>query len=608
MANQWKIGDRIAGRYKIFHILGGVEGHGGIHSGMGIVYVVYDDNLDMVWALKTFQDQFLKSEKTRDAFRQEALTWIEMGNYPYIVHAHYVEEISGRLFIKMEYITPNQDKRNCLVHYLNGEPLPLEQTLRWAIQFCHGMEYVYSKGVLCHRDIKPENIMITFEGTLKITDFGLAGAIDSDIVIEDTDKINILEPRENIHKGLSLIRIGKGVICGTPGYIAPEVLKGNGANQLSDLFSFGVVLYQMASGDYQSPFFPFLNEPCGVEKLSKLDSPLWPVIRRCLALNPDSRYMNFAQLRSQIEALLKNHFGTNFIVPDENVSGLSDLANIGNSLVELNLPEKAIYYFDKALKINQGLASIWSNKGRAFAKMGKHEEAIDCYDKSISLDLGEPTAWSNKGLLLAKLNRPHEAISCNENAVNINPRSPKTWVNMGLTLEKLERYDEAIRCYEKALRFDPGNSLAWNNKANVYYILRQPQKALECSRRALEINPKLAIAWDNKGNALWMLGRMEEAINSYDRSLDIDPGRAQTYVNKGNALMAIERFEQAISWFDKALKINSNFSDALNKKGMALGALGRIKEALTFFEKAKYLGDPNADENIQMCREILRMQ
>ena len=169
----FKIGDRIDRRYEVHRILRG---------GMGVVYVVYDHQDRNVLALKTFQNRTAENSAEQraleQAFEREASAWIALDRHPYIVWARWVQEFHRRLFILMDYIAPDERGRNSLRQYLTGQPLPLEQALRWGVEFCHGIEHALSKGVLCHRDIKPDNILITSDGHVKITDFGLAAALD----------------------------------------------------------------------------------------------------------------------------------------------------------------------------------------------------------------------------------------------------------------------------------------------------------------------------------------------------------------------------------------------------------------------------------------------
>ncbi|MCJ7434991.1 MAG: protein kinase, partial [Anaerolineales bacterium] len=198
---KWRKGDLIANRYEIFKILGG-EGK----SGMGIVYICYDHEHKNLFALKTFQDNYLISKGAQEQFKKEALVWTHLEKYPYIVKAHWVDKLSGRLFIVLEYVAPDESGRNALTHYL--EKLSFVQTLKFAIQFCYGMEYAYSKGIDVHRDIKPDNIMITLNQMVKITDFGLAKSLSE---IETVENIGI-EPGNKLTIFKSQ---GKGV-CGTP--------------------------------------------------------------------------------------------------------------------------------------------------------------------------------------------------------------------------------------------------------------------------------------------------------------------------------------------------------------------------------------------------------
>jgi len=163
----YKKGDLIGQKYEVYGVLG--------RGGFGIVYLVYSHETGDVYALKTFRDEYFQDGEIRELFRREANVWVHLERHPYIVRAYFVDEVEGRLYIAMEYIAPNKQGLNSLEGYLERQPPDLAQSLRWTIQFCHGMEYAYSKGVRCHRDIKPDNIMISTDKTVKISDFGLAG-------------------------------------------------------------------------------------------------------------------------------------------------------------------------------------------------------------------------------------------------------------------------------------------------------------------------------------------------------------------------------------------------------------------------------------------------
>jgi serine/threonine protein kinase len=168
----YKKGDVIASKYEVCGTLG--------KGGFGVVYRIYCRDTGEVCALKTFRDELLADPAARMAFKKEALLWVNLGKHPAILSADFVEEVSGRLFVKMEYIAPDPQGRVSLGDRLTRScgPLSANQALFWAIVFCLGMEHAKANGIECHRDIKPANILITQEGKLKIGDFGLASAAE----------------------------------------------------------------------------------------------------------------------------------------------------------------------------------------------------------------------------------------------------------------------------------------------------------------------------------------------------------------------------------------------------------------------------------------------
>jgi serine/threonine protein kinase len=303
-----QIGDKIGNHYEIYDILGG-EGK----SGMGIIYVCYDHDNKGVFALKTLQDRYRTSEETNKQFEREALVWIELERHPYIVRAWWVEKIEGRLFVTLEYIAPDERGRNTLTHYLRD--LSLTDILKISIQFCHGMEYAHSRGINAHRDIKPDNIMITYNSTVKITDFGLSKAFQ-EIDIE-CDTIS-----EFVQAGLSIFKSKSNKICGTLPYMAPEQFDGF-ADYRSDVYSFGIVLFQMANKGE----LPYVGKnPEEFEQLHKFAptpyffSPLFPIINKCLQKATSCRYKTFTLLREDLEKLLLSESGESIAIPADRKS------------------------------------------------------------------------------------------------------------------------------------------------------------------------------------------------------------------------------------------------------------------------------------------------
>jgi len=313
---KWRVGDKIAGRYEIRYVLGG-EGR----SGMGIVYICHDPESRMLFALKTFQERYFFSKETNNLFEREAHVWTELGKHPYIVWAIVAAILEDRLFIVLEYITPRQGK-NTLTHYFGTLDLP--DILKFSIQFCYGMEYAYSKGVDAHRDIKPDNIMITQDKTVKITDFGLAKAFQELPLRED-----IISTGER--PGLSIFQSKAGKrVCGTLQYMSPEQFDGY-ADRRSDIYSFGITLYQMVGGGK----FPFIGKGRTDEerqqdyerlhrygRIPPISSLLFPLIQKCLEKDPNNRYQEFTSIREELQSILLKETGERIIPPEKTKLGV----------------------------------------------------------------------------------------------------------------------------------------------------------------------------------------------------------------------------------------------------------------------------------------------
>ena len=163
MAGVRGVGDFIGDRFEVFDI------HEG---GMSLVYVAHDhlgESGRTVVALKTLKDELLGHRVRRSRFATECRLWVQLGQHPNIVQAHAVEIIGGKPYVVLELVQGGD-----LIRWIGTSRLDLAQALRFGVQFCLGMEHAVRQGLSCHRDIKPGNLLITEDGILKITDFGLA--------------------------------------------------------------------------------------------------------------------------------------------------------------------------------------------------------------------------------------------------------------------------------------------------------------------------------------------------------------------------------------------------------------------------------------------------
>jgi serine/threonine protein kinase len=348
------------------------------------------------------------------------------------VRAYYVDEIAGRLYIAMEYIARDENGLNSLKDYLRRGPLDFVQSLRWAVQFCRGMEHAHERGLRCHRDVKPVNILIAQDGSLKITDFGLAG------VLETAGRGARGTAEERDVGVASTWRTPRGVGLGTPTHMPPEqFVDASRCDVRSDIYSFGVVLYQLASGG--APPFAVGVSPGGSREALKrywatiyhlhrqapvpaLESPLAPVVRRCLAKSPAERYQRFDELREALEDLLEYHTGARARAPGVQDLDAAELANKAASLCTLGRHDEAIACCDQAIGYDEGCASAWANRSTTLLTTGRYEEAIACCEKALACGGRVASVVYNKGRALAALARPNEALECFDTVIRRGAR------------------------------------------------------------------------------------------------------------------------------------------------------------------------------------------